>query len=210
MRQINKLPEPNSLTQYRATPGSSYEDFRDKQTLREYLVREQRGLCCYCLGRIRAGGLNGTPRMKIAHWHSQHLHPNEDLDYPNLLGACMGNQGNPPTLQHCDTRQGDRDIKWNPANPDHRVEDRIRFLTDGTIVSNDAEFDQEINNVLNLNAAFLVKNRIAVLDSFKRALERSPSWEKLLREWNGESHDGELIEYCEIVVWWLRKRLARE
>jgi len=209
MRQIWKLPEPASLTQYRCTPGSNYKGYRDKPILREQLAREQRGLCCYCLSRIRPGNPGELPRMKIAHWHSRHLHEDEDLDYSNLLGACMGNQGNPPNLQHCDTRQGDRDIKWNPAIPDHQIESRIRYLPDGTIVSDDAEFNAQINEILNLNIAFLVNNRKAVFDSFKHSLEGSPSWVRLLREWNGESQEGELTEYCQIVVCWLRKRLAR-
>ncbi len=209
MRQITKLPEPASLTQCRATPGSTYSDYRETQALREQLVREQRGLCCYCLSRICAGGTGAIPPMKIAHWHSRNLHNEEQLDYSNLLGACMGNQGGPPHFQHCDTSQRDRDVKWNPANPDHRIEDRIRYLADGTIVADDTEFNGQINEVLNLNVAFLVNNRIAVLDSFKQALEKSHSLERLLREWNGETHGGELNEYCQIVVWWLRKRLAR-
>lgn len=209
MRPIRKLRQPAALTQWQATPGATYEDYPEKQALREQLVQEQRGLCCYCLQRIRPGALGRVPPMKIAHWHSRNLHPDEQLDYLNLLGCCLGNQGNPPNLQHCDTRQGDRDIKWNPANPDHRIEERVRYLADGTIASADAEFNCQINEVLNLNIAFLVNNRIAVLDSFQKALEKSPSWEKLLRDWNGESDHGELSEYCQVVVFWLRKRLAR-
>ncbi len=81
--------EPASLTMYRQQPGATYEGFRDKDALRKALVDEQRGLCCYCLSRIRPeiGG------MKIEHWHPQALYGNEQLDYANLLGSCMGNDG---------------------------------------------------------------------------------------------------------------------
>lgn len=153
------------------------------------------------------------PQMKIAHWHSQSLHKDEQFDYANLLGACLGSEGNPPNLQHCDTRQGDRNIKWNPANPDHRIEDRIRYLADGTIISDDAEFNEQINEVLNLNVDFLVTSRKYVLDSFRELLGKGNlprhTWEKRLQEWNGETHKGELHEFCQIVVFWLRRRLAR-
>jgi len=51
------------------------------------------------------------------------------------------------------------------------------------------------------------------LDSFQVSLGKrglTPrEWEKMLQEWNGETNDGELNEYCQIVVFWLRKRLAR-
>ena len=215
MRAISKSAEPKSLMRHRAIPDSNYSGYTDKQTLRETLVREQRGLCCFCLSRICAGEPGTVPRMKIAHWHSQKLHEDEQLDYMNLLGACMGNEGNPPHLQHCDTRQGEKDIKWNPANPDHRIEERIRYrLADGTIMSEDNEFDTQINDVLNLNLPFLRTNRKYVLDSFQKSLGKKktilrPEWERMLREWNGEAHHGDLEPFCQIVVCFIEKQIAR-
>jgi hypothetical protein len=35
------------------------------------------------------------------------------------------------------------------------------------------------------------------------------AWERILADWNGDSHSAELEPYCQIVVCWLRKRLAR-
>jgi hypothetical protein len=161
--------------------------------------------------------------MKIAHWHSQDLHENEQLDYSNLLGACNGNEGHPPDQQHCDTRQGYRDIKFNPANPDHRIDQRVRYLEDGTIVSDDEEFNEQIGkdfdrnigieNILNLNARFLQQRRREKLQLFLDSLGDNrltrPAWERLLADWNGDSHNRELEPYCQIVICWLRKRLAR-
>lgn len=114
MRTIIKGPEPHSLAEYRHTPGASFDDYPDKPALRISLVAEQRGLCCYCLQRIQPQ----IGAMKIEHWHSRApgRYPAEQLDYSNLLGACMGNQGQPWDHQHCDTRKGDRDFSRNPAN----------------------------------------------------------------------------------------------
>lgn len=209
MRRIAKGPEPPSLTQYRQTFNADYEGYNDKDTLRAALFDEQRGLCCYCLCRIRPT----SQRMKIAHWHPQSRHPKEQLTYGNLLGACLGNAGQRPRDQHCDTKQGDKDISRNPAYEDHQVEQFIQFLGDGRIASQDQEFDREINEVLNLNLPFLKNERKAVLDGFKstlgkRTLQR-PALERLLRDWNGELHTGELRPYCQVIVYWLRKRLAR-
>jgi uncharacterized protein (TIGR02646 family) len=210
MRAIIKGPEPRSLTEYRFTPEASYEGYRDRDALRTSLVNEQRGLCCYCLRRIQAQ--NGA--MKIEHWHSQTRYRAEQLTYSNLLGACLGNDGQPWSHQHCDTRKQDRDLSRSPANPLPRVEDLIRFEGDGRIVSDDLVLDSELNEVLNLNEAFLQNSRKALLDAFKDGLRKRGHLQratlaKWLREWNGESDAGELREFCQVVVYWLRKRLAR-
>jgi hypothetical protein len=47
MRNIAKGAEPQSLTAHRARTHSTYNNYREMQELRESLVREQRGLCCY-------------------------------------------------------------------------------------------------------------------------------------------------------------------
>ncbi|MGO9261780.1 MAG: retron system putative HNH endonuclease [Bryobacteraceae bacterium] len=211
MRAIRKGVEPKSLVEHRVTPGADYEGYRDKDVLRASLVREQRGICCYCLSRIRAE----WAAMKIEHWHSQANYPAEQLDYSNLLAACLGGKGSRREGQHCDTRKGDRDLSRNPANPMHRIEEFIRFPGGGRVESTDPAFETEINEVLNLNQAYLVKQRKRVLDGFTEALRK---WdgplprgvlEKHVREWNGELGSGELKPFCQVVVYYLRKRLAR-
>jgi len=89
MRSIQKGHEPGTLTRHRNSAHADYENYAAKDTLRVSLVTEQRGLCCYCLSRIRAN----AQAMKIAHWHSQDRYPAEQLDYQNLLGACKEMRG---------------------------------------------------------------------------------------------------------------------
>jgi uncharacterized protein (TIGR02646 family) len=208
MRTIIKGREPGSLSRHRFTPYANYENYKDKDTLRASLVSEQRGLCCYCLSRIR------IQPMKIEHWHSQDRYPAEQLDYGNLLGACLGNEGQPGKHQHCDTRKGNSELSRNPANPRCRVSDLIRFEADGRIISDDKAFNDELTDVLNLNEAFLKNNRRATLEAFEGALLKRGNLtrialEKGLRWWNGESHAGDLEPFCEVIVYWLQKRLAR-
>ncbi len=124
MRTIQKRQEPASLTEYRHSPGANYNGFRDKDALRSHLVREQRGLCCYCVSPIG----DDPGEMKIEHWHCRARYAEEELTYSNLLAACKGGEGAVYRNQHCDTRKGDRDISRNPANRDHHVEDTIRYL----------------------------------------------------------------------------------
>jgi len=125
----------------------------------------------------------------------------------------MGNEGQAPRSQHCDTRKEDRDLSRSPAKQSDRVEDVIQYTGDGRIVSSDPVFDAELNDVLNLNLAFLMNNRKATLTAFQNLLGRGrlsrPSLEKLLRQWNGEEDAGELSPFCQVVVYWLRKRLKR-
>ena len=219
MRAITKLIEPPSLAQHRANAHTNYNNYADKDTLRDQLVFEQRGLCCFCGGRI---GANAN-RMKIAHWLPQTPYPAHQLDYWNLLGACLGNEGQPLEKQHCDTHQGNNRLSRNPADPADQIEEFIQFLPDGTITSNDLILAQELGQkkadgefeegVLNLNLSFLRTNRKKALIAFTKGLSKrghlsKPALGKLISRWRGDN-PGELEAYAPVIVYWLRKRLAR-
>ena len=213
MRTINKRPEPRSLTTHRNSRHCDYDNFQDMDALRRALLTEQRGLCCYCMGRIR----NDPAKMKVEHWQCQSRYPTEQLNYRNLLAACWGGDGRPPRLQHCDTRKGDSDLKWNPADPSRHIEGRVWYELDGTIHSNDPDFDGQLNEVLNLNLPVLKRNRKALLDvvlewwQHARVQTRGPvSRHRFVRkrdQFVGENR--ELAQYCQVVVWWLDQKLAR-
>jgi uncharacterized protein (TIGR02646 family) len=213
MRNIVKGVEPKSLAEHRCTEFADYENNykgEDKQELREHLVAEQRGLCCYCLSRIRPE----TTRMRIEHWQSQSAFPERQLDYANLLGACIGGEGGPPELHHCDKKRQDSPLSKNPADTAHDVELATHYDKDGTIRSTDPQFDFELNQILNLNLPLLKNNRKAVLNQFLEVGPKHGDWnkallEKKLAEWNGETSTGWLEPYCQVIVYWLRKRLRR-
>lgn len=205
MRAIRKSTEPKSLAQHRSSPHADYDNYTDKDTLRQALVAEQRGLCCYCLSRIRPD----RAAMKIEHWRSQSQHPDEQLNYRNLLAACPGVSAG---QHHCDTAKADAPLSRNPAEPLHRVEHLIAYgRGDGKISSPDAAFNQELKTVLNLNADRLANRRKELLRAFVDGIERERATdrdlEKELAYYSGESHSGELEPYCMIIVWWIRKRL---
>lgn len=214
MRAISKGQEPRSLVEHRASTHSDYGNYADKDGLRTALVRDQRGLCCYCMTRVEATGTG----MKIEHWRCQSRHEELELAYSNLLAACLGGHAQPEDKQHCDTRKGERDLKFNPAEMAHRIEQRIRFDLDGTISSDDADFDAQLNDVLNLNLP-LLKNRrsgvlTAILDWWKieKARLRGPvpavrlARERARRAGDGAGH---IAPFHPVAVWWLDQRLAR-
>jgi hypothetical protein len=85
-------------------------------------------------------------------------------------------------------------------------------LGDGKVELIDIQFNKEIDEVLNLNAASLVRNRKGVIDAFRQGLiQRQPSDADLrreLRKWNGDN-GGDLDPFCQVVVYYLRKKIAR-
>ena len=150
--------------------------------------------------------------MKIEHWQSQDIYPQRQLEYNNLLGACRGGEGQKKDQQHCDTKKGNVDLTFNPANPSHNVETKIHFLGNGAIESKDIQFNDEINKVLNLNEGALVRNRKGVLEAFRQGLiQKQPSdadIRKALRKWNGDNGE-ELDPFCQVVVYYLRKKIDK-
>lgn len=213
MRAITKGREPHSLVKHRANAYSDYDNYADKDGLRAALVRDQRGLCCYCMTRVEATGT----AMRVEHWRCQSRNAGLELAYSNLLAACLGGDGQPEDKQHCDTRKGERDLKFNPADSNHRIEQRILFEMNGTVGSNDVQFDRQLQDVLNLNLP-LLKNRrervlTAILDWWKQEKARLkgpvPN-ERIARERARRvGGAGHLTPFDPVAVWWLDQRLAR-
>lgn len=203
---ITKGAEPNSLRQHRAQAHSDYDNYTQKDELRIALVGEQKGLCCYCTGRIR-GESNA---MKIEHWQCQATYPNLQLAYGNLLGACLGGEGKSPDQQHCDTRKASRDLRWNPANTAHVIETRLRFLVDGTVESVDEEFNTQLNNVLGLNLSYLKSSRKAVLDSVLVWWRSTPNARQKIQQQiaHRTSNAAEYQPFSPVAIWFLRQKLG--
>jgi hypothetical protein len=154
--------------------------------------------------------------MKVDHWKSRARYPAKQLDYRNLLGACRGGDGQPSHLHHCDTRKGDSDLQWNPADPVHHIETRVRYELDGSIHADDVVFDDQLNRVLNLNLPLLKNNRKGILDAVldwwdreKARLGGPVPRERFVRERDKHlTRNGELVPHCHVAVWWLGERLA--
>ncbi len=68
--------------------------------------------------------------------------------------------------------------------------------------------------MLNLNTFAMVNHRKKVVNSLLQLLPMRQSmtrqeWEEVARDWNGESHNNELREYCSVVVFWIHKYMLR-
>lgn len=214
MKAIHKNTEPKALVEHRAQAHCDYANVPadTKQALRNALVAEQGGICCYCMGRIRPD----ADSMKIEHWACQHAHPELQLAYTNLLGACLGGEGQPQDKQHCDTRKGSSGLKWNPADLAHTIESRIRYDIDGTIRSDDEDFDRQLDDVLNLNLTVIRNARGGIMATIATWWKQEKSRrkgpvprqviEKKLNAWADASthqpHSG-------VAILELRRRLAK-
>jgi hypothetical protein len=100
---------------------------------------------------------------------------------------------------------------WNPAEPAHHVETRLTYELDGTIRANDPVFDQQLNDVLNLNLPLIKNNRSSALTALLAwwRVERPVPRARIEREIDQRTTGGNLTPYCQVAVWWLRQRLER-
>ncbi|GHU56568.1 hypothetical protein FACS189411_07540 [Bacteroidia bacterium] len=225
MKQITKLNEPHSLTEHRAQPYSTFDNLplSAKQDLRENLLNEQGYICCYCTKRIPekidADG-NISDDMKIEHYQCQTQHPELQLSYSNLLGACMGNKGKPQNLQTCDTRKGNNTtLTISPLNIQN-CESLFKYSANGEIssVNNDTEINRQLKEVLNLNMQTLKDNRKQVYLEVQRRVEiasqgksknlKKRYFEQERNKWLNKI-DGKYKEFCMVAVYYLNKKIRQ-
>ncbi len=209
MKHIIKGKEPESLKTYRTqTDGASYDGYREKDDLRKALLEEQGYICCYCMGRIKDPT---SEFMKIEHWKPQDLCKSlEDLDYSNLLAACLGKSG---TVRHCDTKKHETPISIHPADPQRNCEDLINYTANGIIKSQNPDIQKDIDVTLNLNAQTLRDNRVNALKRMLKLIKpnRQNSKQFLQRkvvELNSKQK-GKFQPYCHFISSFLQKRLDR-
>jgi uncharacterized protein (TIGR02646 family) len=210
MKPIKKSKEPASLLAHRKKIYSNYDNYPDKDELRDYLLAEQGYICCYCMQRI------SKKIMKIEHWQPQSKYLEKQLDYQNLLAACRGNEGELKHLQHCDTHKGEQEITINPLG---KLTESIKYRGNGRIYSDDPNIDREINDILNLNIQTLVNNRAEIIDKVRQDLTKikgkQAAWsandvKRKLQKYEEKNAAGEYEPYCQAVVYFLNKRFAKK
>lgn len=216
MRQITKNKEPITLIAYKKQVDAAYDGPHFtivKEKIRQSLLEEQGFLCAYCMRRINIDS------MKIEHWACQHSDRNQQLNYNNLLACCDGYEGSPKKKQTCDTRKNGNNIKFSPSNPEHRINNIIKYNQNGEITSTDLVFNKELNECLNLNENRLKSNRASVLKLIQKKLSEKLS-EKLgkrreneirkLLSFYEQKKDGKYSEYYGVAVHYLQKKLHRD
>ncbi len=221
MRHTPKGAEPAGLMRHRQVPGASYEGPGfPHQEIRDTLVRDQRGLCCFCMGRIRAE----ADKMKVAHFVPRSVDRSLEIAWSNLLGACLGvvdAADRRPANQTCDTRQGDQRLSIDPRNAaiSSQIEyssgdGRISIARSGCHESAYESLQRDIDVTLNLNHRMLCKARTEALHAAISELQRQKpkgTWERdwLARRLRCWSEGTTLPPYFGIIERYLNKHIAR-
>lgn len=165
MIYIKKQPEPRELIEIRAAGLKEFDDLPSdkKDLLRKSLLEEQGYLCAYCMQRI-----TGNNDTKIEHYAPRNEH--NKLEYANLLVVCKGNEGERLNKQTCDTHKGQNSLRINPQNLSDV--NTIKYGSLGKIESNNEAYNQDLDEVLNLNCSmdYRIHNRKEALDRIKTIL----------------------------------------
>jgi uncharacterized protein (TIGR02646 family) len=178
--RYRKGPCPDELAAHAATPGADWSGFKDKQAVRDALVRDQGRLCAYCQRAIKPAPATA---MKIDHWiprSDKDEGPANELRWENLVGACTGETSFAEELnRHCDTRRGDEPVQGQRLHL-HPVEGQgpdprqgLRYQAKGGAYAHppDSRVDNDIT-ILNLNCAPLKEARRQVLERLEQRLKR--------------------------------------
>ncbi|HBZ64546.1 MAG TPA: TIGR02646 family protein [Lachnospiraceae bacterium] len=120
-----------------------------KNDVKEILLREQHGICAYCMRRI----------CMDSHSRVEHLMPlskNKDkaIDYMNMLGVCDGGEkaiDNQGRILCCDAHKKQTEIELSPLNKMQM--DKIAYDKEGRIFTKprDEAMERDMNEVLLLN-----------------------------------------------------------
>lgn len=178
---INKGPEPRELTEYRLDKSNgepTYDGLQNRhQIVLDSLIREQGGLCAYCMCRIPQSSQKHNPPASI-----EHIDPQSDtdnakaLDYHNMLAVCSGNRNPVNEGQYrfgekrltCDAHRHNAPLTVNPL--DSRTLASIKYKSDGTIYSDVEEINKDLNETLNLNCK-VIQLPEARIEAKKKLLE---------------------------------------
>lgn len=152
MIYIEKGEEPGFLLEFkRKNVGKTY-DSKEFQTYRgeltELLMKEQKGICAYCCGRIKKGKVHNE---HIEPRHSGIYESKRSLDYTNLVASCN-------TKRTCGIKKEnnyDEARFVSPLNPE--CEEKFMYYPNGTIVG-----DEYTIGLLNLNDYELRKARESI------------------------------------------------
>lgn len=211
MIRIEKGKEPKEWTKHRLTPGAKYEA---NDELRDALLKDQGYICAYCMRRIPTSDSGTSETSRIEHIVPQStLTVKEAMDYSNMVICCPGAiSGVAEKLAHCDRRKGEKPVSFSPF--DSNFIKTISYKQDGTIISSNPAYDNDFNEVLNLNLPLLKLNRKRVKEEVIKQLGTKGVWkaveiEKMIKAFSEKNAEGKLQPFCGVAIWFLNKSLIK-
>lgn len=216
MIHILKLDPPKELLDYKKSfdPQKSYENFRDKDSIRKALLEEQGYICAYCMCAIGYDGKSLEKEVRIEHYRSQNISPELQLDYNNMFAVCTCSLGLNEKQQHCDVLKSNKYLHFDPKNLSHI--NTIKY-SEGGIISADEKFNDDIENVIGLNNSYLPVNRRNVLVNeidityawIKKGISKDKAIQKLLSIYSNKDKWGRYRPYCGIIIEYCNKLSRR-
>lgn len=209
---ITKQKEPDEWTKFRLTPGVDYQAMPE---LVRSLYEEQGYICAYCMRRIPHHDAISNEDHRVEHILCREKHKDKKLNYSNMVICCPGHIG---MEDHCDKKKGNEDITLSPMEPGFI--NTLSYTSNGEIKSSDNTYDQELNNILNLNTQLLAQNRKAMLDEIANQYKQykikyhGRQQERFLNKMikiYSEKHNKNgvqvYIPYCGVAIFFLQKKL---
>ena len=219
MVYIRKQHEPKELTEYKKVNGASFSDLSgdNKTAVYKSLIKEQYGLCAYCMCRIFYN-TEIDRNIRIEHFIPQsdsELGTVKSLDYKNMLGVCDGGISSNKVRNisgveniSCDAFKGNKTLSLNPLVKDDFEKMRIKYSSSGRIHSENKQFDCELNTVLNLNNLRLIDERKRVKQTVINYLNKYKKLSKDQREYEIKKvktpRDGLLPPFYDVSVYFLK------
>lgn len=185
MLHIQKMEEPQFLTDFKKKyPKKDYDskEFAEyRPALKSELIKEQKGLCAYCCGRITD-----------AKAHNEHIEPrnpgkyasNRSLDYTNIVASC----NNPETCGIKKENHYDPEQFVSPL--DENCEEQFSYYANGDIVGDQYTIDQ-----LNLNAYELKNARKSVIKQLQYLDKET------IETYYMNEEDGQYLSYYNVIKW---------
>jgi len=205
MIYIQKQNEPPLLRKFKKEKqdnkeATTYEDFTNYkegfEELRNKLLEEQKYICCYCLQPIPIPLKKSDPnydmdkdKLLLHRMKTEHFYPKggidgdrtKDLDYSNLLAACLGNKKSKKE-NHCDSSKGSKVLHYLPNPALGKRKDfkkvfkyNVNFhKREGEVLvyNEDENIQAEIDNILNLNEQNLRNKRFNTIAPIIKRIEQ--------------------------------------
>ena len=192
MIKITKEGEPDFWTNFkRKNPEVNYYQLSNSEAgiqvrkkLRDYLVKEQYRICCYCCRRIDMNNsLNEHVRPKD-------LYPNETMDYDNILASCSKDE------KTCGPQKdNDYDEKMFVSPLEEDCEKHFAFFPNGDIAGLTDRGEYTIK-ILGLDSYKLKQARAAVYQNCQYCDETSLKWYL-------EVHDGAKEPFLDVIQYYV-------
>lgn len=189
--------EPHYKNDFAANDPDGINRRRD---LRDALIKEQGGICCYCMKKI---DVNSS--------HIEHFFPKEhfrdiDLSYDNLFASCNGEGSNVIYDEYCGHRKGEwwRQDMLSPS--DMEVEKVFKYLPNGKISSvkgrTTSNIAQEMINNLGLDSFHLKRSRREAIEASEVFDDEEHSDDEIrdFIDYYSNKDNGAYVPFCKAIV----------